>query len=331
MKFRSILRDGGLAALLAVVATSAAMLPTGSAEATTTSGAPTSWVVPAGDGVSADNVTGHGSVVGLADTSRHPALTRSGGYGSEVLATHDVSRPVRTVTATADASVPPGSAVLVEVRGRRSDGRWTTWSRSAGGPVDLGGDVTSVQGRLTLSSAGAASPQVRAVRFATGGSAAAATPKAVTPQAAESFTVYATREGLVGGTTSNGHVITSEDHFVALPSTSALSSNGGHEYEVRVCNAATCLTEPVWDVGPWNTHDAYWANPRTDYADLPVGVPEAAAAYNDGYNGGVDGFGRHPSNPARIDLADGVFHDLGLTDNGNVQVTYLWTDTGAPR
>jgi len=34
-------------------------------------------------------------------------------------------------------------------------------------------------------------------------------------------------------------------------------------------------------------------------------------------------------NPAGIDLADGVFRDLGMTDNGFVNVTYLWTGTSA--
>ena len=34
-------------------------------------------------------------------------------------------------------------------------------------------------------------------------------------------------------------------------------------------------------------------------------------------------------NPAGIDLADGVFWDgLGMSDNGYVNVTYLWTGSG---
>src|SRR3982751_62566 len=37
------------------------------------------------------------------------------------------------------------------------------------------------------------------------------------------FKVYATREGLVGHTTANGHVVTASDHFVSLPSTRSLS------------------------------------------------------------------------------------------------------------
>ena len=104
------------------------------------------------------------------------------------------------------------------------------------------------------------------------------------------YTVYATREGSVGGTTANGHVIVSHDHFVALPSTKVLCSNGGHEYEVKVTYNGKSVIAPVWDVGPWNTKDNYWDPPsqREMWQDLPQGKPEAQAAYQDGYNGGFD-------------------------------------------
>src|SRR5512144_927394 len=146
------------------------------------------------------------------------------------------------------------------------------------------------------------------------------------------YTVYATREGLVGGTTANGHVIQPNDHFVALPSSRALSPRDSHRYSVRVCNPTTgqCETAPVWDVGPWNVNDDYWnpASQREAWQDLPQGKPEAQAAYQDGYNGGRDGSGRRVTNPAGIDLADGTFSAIGLTDNGYVRVTFLWTEGG---
>ena len=157
--------------------------------------------------------------------------------------------------------------------------------------------------------------------------------ESIQPLAALSYRVYGTREGLVGGTTANGHVIKSNDHFVALPSRRALASNGGSEYQVRVCYSKTgkCATASVWDVGPWNTKDDYW-NPsatRESWKALPQGKPEAQAAYQDGYNGGLDQFGRRPSNPAGIDIADGTFWtDLGLSNNDWVDVTYLWTTGG---
>jgi hypothetical protein len=65
------------------------------------------------------------------------------------------------------------------------------------------------------------------------------------------------------------------------------------------------------------------------WKDLPQGKPEAQAAYQSGYNGGLDQFGRRPSNPAGIDIADGTFwYDLGLSNNDWVNVTYLWTSGG---
>nr|BAM14077.1 hypothetical protein [Streptomyces lavendulae] len=147
-----------------------------------------------------------------------------------------------------------------------------------------------------------------------------------TAAAAEStYRLFATREGLAGGTTANGHVIAPHDHFAALPSRRMLASDGGREYTVRVCNGTRCETAPVWDVGPWNTGDDYWSPPsvRQMWNDPPQGRPEAQAAYQNGYNGGRDEFGRQVANPAGIYLADGTFWDaLGMTDNGWVDVTF---------
>lgn len=165
--------------------------------------------------------------------------------------------------------------------------------------------------------------------------------------AAPTYRVFATREGLVGETTANGHEIQERDHFVALPSEKALTCDGCHGKEVEVCNPANgrCAVEPVWDVGPWNTEDDYW-NPSQDrerFADLPRGTPEAEAAYQDDYNekacedpntgetrvDGADQFDRCVLNPAGIDLADGTFwDDLGMDGNGWVDVTYLWVGGG---
>jgi hypothetical protein len=154
----------------------------------------------------------------------------------------------------------------------------------------------------------------------------------VEPQLSDSpltYRVYATREGLVGNKTSNGHVITPRDHFVALPSGRALSPKGSHIQSVKVCaDNGQCETAPVWDVGPWNTHDDYWNPPATreNFQDLPQGMPQAQAAYQNGYKGGNNLKGNPVRNPAGIDLADGTFWDgLGLTDNAWVTVTYLWT------
>jgi hypothetical protein len=164
----------------------------------------------------------------------------------------------------------------------------------------------------------------------------AASGSAVTTSAATAglvYRVYATRIGLVGNTTANGHVITSRDRFVALPSRRVLSAKGGGEYTVRVCttSGSRCEYAPVWDTGPWNTTDDYW-NPssiRQSWKDLPQGRPQAQAAYQSGYNGGKDQYGRVVRSPAGIDLADGTFWDgLQLTDNAWVDVAYLWTGSG---
>ena len=148
--------------------------------------------------------------------------------------------------------------------------------------------------------------------------------------AAPTFTVFATREGLVGHRTANGHRIVPRDRFVALPSWTALSSNGGSEFQVRVSYRGRSVVLPVWDVGPWNTRDEYWA-PSRRYADLPLGKPMAQAAYENGYNGGRDEFGRRIAAPNGIDIADGAFwDDLGMGQSDWVQVTFLWAgaDTG---
>ncbi|MFI5609516.1 hypothetical protein [Amycolatopsis sp. NPDC051903] len=148
------------------------------------------------------------------------------------------------------------------------------------------------------------------------------------------YRIYATREGLVGGTTANGHVIASRDHFVALPSTKSVSRQGSGTYTVKVCRTddTRCEYAPVWDVGPWNTHDDYWNPPasRATFPTLPQGVPEAQAAFQDGFNGGKDARGRVVKNPAGLDLADGVLWDgLGLTGSSWVDVTFLWTGPAA--
>jgi hypothetical protein len=159
---------------------------------------------------------------------------------------------------------------------------------------------------------------------------AAPPPKAATGTP-RTFKVYATREGLTGHTTANGHKIVPNDHFVSLPSTQSLATKNGSDYSVRVCSVTNgrCAYEPVWDVGPWNTNDSYWATKRTSWTKLPTGEPEAEAAYQHGYNDGHDQFGRKVLNPAGIDLADGTIRDgLDLSSSGWVDVTYLWTGGG---
>lgn len=153
----------------------------------------------------------------------------------------------------------------------------------------------------------------------------AAPPSHETRSLAPTYRIFATREGLVGQQTANGHIIQPRDRFVALPSWRNLSSYQGYEYQVRLTYNGRTTVVPVWDVGPWNTNDNYWSPNRDNYRDLPVGVPMAQAAYLDGYNGGLDEFGRRIQAPNGIDIADGTFwDDLGMTRNDWVDVTFLW-------
>ncbi len=153
------------------------------------------------------------------------------------------------------------------------------------------------------------------------------TPIPVEPPAlpsAPTFTVFATRQGQVGRRTANGHRIRPRDRFVALPSWHSLSSRNGNEFQVRVSYRGRTVVLPVWDVGPWNTHDEYW-HPERRYKDLPVGMPMAQAAKQNGYNNGRDEFGRRIAMPNGIDIADGAFwDDLGMNGSDWVQVTFLW-------
>lgn len=141
---------------------------------------------------------------------------------------------------------------------------------------------------------------------------------------APTYRIFATREGLVGRTTANGHVIRPRDRFVALPSWSVLSPKGTDKFRVRITYKGRSVIAPVWDVGPWNTRDDYW-NPNRRYSDLPIGRPMAEAAYMDGYNGGRDERGRRILLPNGIDIADGTFwDDLQMTKDDWVEVSFLW-------
>ena len=276
------------------------------------------------------NVAWTGKALTVKDGRVHASTSQdTRGYGQDVLPEHALAQPANEVAVTLTAARPAGSEAQVDVRGLGLNGKWTQWIPAAAvGSTSLAESVTKVQARITLrDAANGAAPTVSGlVLSADYGVAPAAAPQLA--PASVSYQVYATREGLVGGTTANGHVIQPSDHFVALPSGSALSPNGSGSYSVQVCGPSRCETAPVWDIGPWNTHDDYWDANRAEFTNLPQGEPEAQAAYQSGYNGGHDEFGRTVSNPAGIDLADGTFYNVGLNDNGWVTVTYLWTGGG---
>lgn len=266
------------------------------------------------------NVTYARGGLTVAGGSAESASVRTGRVSAYKITRRTTTAPVNRVRADVAAATPAGTAVIVEVRAELGPRRWSEWAEV---PATLP-DATVLEVRITLD--GPAT--VHSVRI----SAERGEPLKKPFALGSTYRVFATREGLVGGTTANGHVITSRDHFVALPSRRGLSPKNTGDYTVRVCAASgRCEWAPVWDVGPWNITDDYWNPPsvRQSWTDLPQGRPEAQAAYASGYNGGKDGFGRTVLNPAGIDLADGTFWDgLRLTTNAWVDVTYLWTGAG---
>jgi hypothetical protein len=250
----------------------------------------------------------------------------------EVFAVEQLEWSVNTLAAELDANIPAESEAAVDVRGKRADGVWSEWIETTPDAAALLPEATSsVQVRLVLiTPEGTTGPDVNRIDMTAWNAEDTATTRSV-DAAQSTFRVFATREGLVGETTANGHVIVDRDHFVALPSRRGLAERSGGTYSVQVCTSdnARCEWAPVWDVGPWNTKDDYWNADREMWTDLPQGTPQAQAAYQDGYNGGKDQFGRTVANPAGIDLADGTFWDgLKLSDNAWVNVTYEWTGSG---
>jgi len=106
-------------------------------------------------------------------------------------------------------------------------------------------------------------------------------------------------------------------------------------YGVRLTRDSTVVEDvPVWDVGPWNIDDNYWneaggnPRPRRLFTDLPLGKPEAEAAFYDNYNGGRDQFDRTVLNPGGCDLSFDVATALGLAflENDWIQVEYKWEE-----
>ncbi len=318
----------------ALLTMAGALMAGAAAPATAAPGAIATWNadLAAGDAVGVDLVGGAARLA-PARAVVTPLDSRAAGVptGLLTLPAKQLATATDRVETTVVGDVPAGSTASVDVRGLRANGTWTEWlpaTQQAGDATTaLPEAVSLVQARLVLTSENGAVPAVSDVTL----TARQAAPAAVAGRQSAPLQnkVFATREGLVGGTTANGHVIADRDHFVALPSRRALSPNGASDYSVKVCAPnGRCAFAPVWDVGPWNTRDDYW-NPgsqRQQWADLPQGVPAAQAAYKSGYNGGKDQYDRRVANPAGIDLGDGVFRDaLGLKDNGYVTVDYLWT------
>jgi len=152
------------------------------------------------------------------------------------------------------------------------------------------------------------------------------------PSSLRTYRIFATRYD------SNGA------YTVALPDKCLKFSNGGSHicdgdgyvagagYTVFISYESSTAAV-VGESGPWNVDDNFWATtadptPRRMFADLALGMPEAQAAYFNGYNGGVDQFGREVTAPFGIDLARQVSIDIGLEPGKNdwIDVSFMWTE-----
>jgi hypothetical protein len=239
------------------------------------------------------------------------------------------------------SQTPTGSDLLLFLRGSSDGLRWSEWHAvtETGSSITFAGAVDRLQYRAELFGNVDAGPTLSNVSLEVIGQATAspgtsqpAVATSVEPlsavlnsHVAPTFRIRATRQGMVGGRTANGFIIPPRAHFVSLPSWSSLSPRGSWDYRVRISYRGRSVVAPVWDVGPWNTRDDYWAVQRSGFPELPRGWPQDHAAYFEKHNGGYaeKGYVRFPT---AIDVGDGIWwNELGIHgDQAEVEVTYLW-------
>ncbi|MEI6045113.1 MAG: hypothetical protein WCS37_12245 [Chloroflexota bacterium] len=263
-----------------------------------------------------------------------------GMFSSEVLPLHE---PFNRLQAHWQADLPDGTRLELDLRASPDGQNWTLWE-----VLEQSGNTASfdpnraylyAQYRVRLfSTIAGVSPLFKAVQLEANRRDLnnLAQPNAFNIMAnannpPPTYNVYATRQGMVGATTANGHRIEPNDRFVSLPSWTALNERGKSDYRVRITapNGRTAVA-PVWDVGPWNFKDNYWHNPRYEFKDLPVGVPQAEKAFFGKHNKGKNENGAKVYNPSGMDIGDGTYWgDLGLAgaSAGKLNVTFIWEGT----
>lgn len=247
--------------------------------------------------------------------ARHPPYIRLGPWVA--------TAPFSHLAAEIDAE--GRERVQVELR-TASGARWSEWLPVASGAVlELARAATRAEVRLTWE--GAAAVRSLVVRaYAVEGAAYAQEEGGPHP----TVRLFATREGLVGLVTANGHVVRENDRFVALPSRRVLSARDSEDYVVEIRHRDRVARAPVWDVGPWNARDNFWDRQREIFPELPRFMPQAYAAFFQNHNDGRDQYGRFVTVPAAIDIADGTFRELGLQESSWVDVTLLWLNEESP-
>jgi hypothetical protein len=146
-----------------------------------------------------------------------------------------------------------------------------------------------------------------------------------------SFEVYATRYDA-----GDRYIVALPDKCIKFANSGAMRCSDGYQYDqnysVAISYKDKLVVATVLESGPWNIDDNYWAKssdpqPRRMFADLPLGVPAAQAAFYNGYNNGLDQFGRKVTSPVAIDISYKVAKDLDLPGgNTRVTVSFLWTE-----
>ena len=145
------------------------------------------------------------------------------------------------------------------------------------------------------------------------------------------YRIFGTREGLVGGTTSSGHVIIPNDHFVSLPACVPATCDWltpgttdplyGFVTDCKVkCyvmlrNPATniCRVEPVLDRGPLFNVDDYWNSTTSRFVNKKIADKGLDYSLAQGY----------PGDAAALDG-----YDVGWGKSGNIGKTFLADSTG---
>ncbi len=173
--------------------------------------------------------------------------------------------------------------------------------------------IRSTSGALGLSLAG------KAVQIS-----ASSTPS----ETCQVFDVFATRS-------------TYTDYSADLPDQYVKKANRGWEYSEGYTdtvvysitvkyNNKVAKNVVITDVAPWNHNDNYWntitdtTHPRRIFTDLEQGMPEAEAAYFDGYNGGKSEFGILVTNPGGLNVSQQTADFIGMGGSAWVEVTFPW-------
>lgn len=183
------------------------------------------------------NIVTPGDVQLGTNTAIKPLAPRYGRFGLYTSTAVQAAHPFRVLTLAVTALIPAHGLLMAAVRTALPHGPWSPWhDMNVTVPAIIQGTTaTRWQYRLSLSADTLSdSPRVQQVTIRTiplpPGYPTSQPPLIVGP----SYEVFATREGLVGGTTANGHRIRAHDHFVALPSDTVLACDGCQDYTVTV-------------------------------------------------------------------------------------------------